>query len=770
MDQDKEEAFNVFEKLKRAAENIRESLEQILELAPSKTVYNTLVAVENTPFIKTVINTPDAIKLSDTEIKFAVYVKDLYESGKLDVVKHLVNNDFDYFNREICSNRENLKTATTATLLPSPSPSPSASTPSVCFPATQRETSASSCSSIGEAIDASNDIIYVETDIFHDTKDGGDPGINEAFEKRDRKDDDVSELFISSSLNIYDCKLDESDECIHRRSRKFDVLKEDNPPALPIISDARLLSKIFTHQSVLNYLNIPEESKINLHNERLEFLGDAYLQFLSSIIIYEKFPNFNEGQLSMLRSEIVSNNRLLKLSRIYGFDKQLKKNFNDSSILTGNNKLYADVFEAYLGGVVEQYMIETLDGETNTTDFIRGWFEAKHWIEELCEDQLRSFDPSIVFKMHYSKSSKQDLRLLLGQINVPEYIRCRISNRKMISCVKIANKIYGYGIGTSNKEADSRAAVDAMSNPGIQKICPEDLWHKFEESMGLDHDGGLKFEQYCSKVGLEELAVLKKEIAIKYKNGDIKLLVSKNNPCSLLIDDQEREKVSREQEEKHSIGNTTGELSHALCEAEDSCEKRNGVRRAGETRRLEKREGDRRYSADKYYPKEYTMGRGGIFGEESARVLKGRCRHKGGIFRNQVFEVMDTGDNGNSSRYATRKMLCHEVYVKSDHLEMNSKNHMNAIFSRRGNIPNYIMYRTNNDEYLCELWFGNRQIVGYGLDRNKKMASQKAAMLAWKREEYYGYDHQESDGSEESEYGTSQESGSQDGDPEDCGR
>lgn len=751
---------NVFIQLREASRQISEGFETIIKLAPDIALYRTLVESQNKPFLKNIINTPVGVNLDDNEIKFAVYTKELYEKGKLDILKSLTDCNLEHLLAEMSDlrqlssnppiqfssssnvsnevNDDRLNTGNSDLSMFSPptstfdEPSRSENNHGNYF---KNDGTASNSGNTSNKINP-----YLDT-VGCDTKDVVDNANH--MNEDDDNISEYSELYTQvAQISVHNTRNGgyiSSNESVHKRNRNFNVFRDDDPPKLPEIHMPELIAKVFTHQSVLNYLNIPEESKVHAHNERLEFLGDAFLQFVVSMIIYEKFPNFNEGQMSILRSNIVSNSRLLKFSQIYGFDKQLKKNFNDTSILTGNNKIYADVFEAYLGAIAEQYMMETKDGETNVNDFLKGWFEAKNWLEQLCEEQLQTFDPSIIYKMQYSKSSKQDLRLLLGKLNVPDYVRCNIGNRRILSCVKIAKKVYGYGIGTSNKEADSRAATDAMSNPGIRKICPDDLWKKFEEGIGIDELGGLKFDQYPTKVSSSDLDVLRKEIAIKYKVGDIKLLVSKNNPHSLLIDDRERDIVKKELNEKHSLENTRGELDH-LAQDKDRINEH-----------IADREDDKKYPRRKYYTEEYTMGRGGVYGEEYKRIAKGSNKHRGGIHRNAKYLFMDEGEDGTGSESLMREIMCHEVLVKCDNVDMDSKNRINAIYAKRGGAPGYITYRTTDDEFLCELWFNNSQIVSYGLDKSKRNAAQKAAMLALKREMYYGSDSDSDSDEEEDE-------------------
>jgi ribonuclease III len=741
------ETEDVFSKLKEASESVSRGLDTILKIAPEKKLYETLLDSASNPFLKGLLmkgNDSD-IDLEDSGIKFAVLVKDLYESGHLDILKALSDKDLVRLEKW-------------------------------------------KASSIGDHIH--------DHDVGGHAKksdDGANSGVatplgttgNDQVDEKDGEIDagNYSELYTEASLVNLSLNDKNNDayktmpQSVHKRERKYEVCTKENAPELPPIHDQELKAKVFTHSSVLSTLNIPEEKKIQSHNERIEFLGDAFLQFIASMIIYERFPNFSEGQLSILRSKLVSNDRLFKMSQLYGFDKQLRKNFNDSSVL--NNKIYADVFEAYLGAINEEYMLESIDGETNVAEFMKGWFMAKEWVEKLCEDELRSFDPSIAFKMQYSKSSKQDLRLLIGLTNIPEYVRCNISNKRFLSCVKIKQKVYGYGIGTSNKEADSRAATDALSNPGIKKICSNDLWQKFEDSVGVDEHGGLNFDQYPTKVDAKDMEALKRDIALKFKNGDIKMLASKNNPNTLLIGDKEREIATVEIEAKHSITNTAGELDADSKSNNNISSKSNSRSQSRSTTPLsaaknkrskkeleeEAREDKKKYPSAKYYSKEYTMGRGGIFSEEYDRIPRSQSKRKGGMARHAVYNIVDIDDDGGEVRHSTREMMCHEVLESCDDVDMDSKNRVNSFFNKRGGSPNYNVFRTAKDEFLCELWFNSQQIVSYGLDRNKRFAAQKAAMLALKREDFYGTsesddDQSASDSESESESSSDSESGS----------
>lgn len=105
------------------------------------------------------------------------------------------------------------------------------------------------------------------------------------------------------------------------------------PPQLPQIEDARILQDALW----------PGESSHNF--QRMEFLGDAYLQMISTHILYDRFPGSREGPLSDMRSKLVANIPLCEYARLYNF----------SSLITARSptwKNLADSFESYVAGVV----------------------------------------------------------------------------------------------------------------------------------------------------------------------------------------------------------------------------------------------------------------------------------------------------------------------------------------------------------------------------------------------------------------------------------
>ena len=74
-------------------------------------------------------------------------------------------------------------------------------------------------------------------------------------------------------------------------------------------SNLALLTRALTHRSYVNEYELVED------NERLEFLGDAVLDFIAGAWVYNRFPEMPEGDLTKIRSALVRNQQLAKFSR-----------------------------------------------------------------------------------------------------------------------------------------------------------------------------------------------------------------------------------------------------------------------------------------------------------------------------------------------------------------------------------------------------------------------------------------------------------------------
>lgn len=172
------------------------------------------------------------------------------------------------------------------------------------------------------------------------------------------------------------------------------------PPPLPPIRDPKLLHQVFTHPSYILGEAASAPGVENMHYERLEFLGDAYLQSISSQLLFDRFPTYREGHLSEMRQGLVSNKPLYEYAHKYGMHKRMRAGRGQES---SHPKIVADCLEAYIGAVVLD--ADTLDegGET-AREWLAGLFGPK--IQEMAE-QRGTVAP-------VDKMAKQTLNSLAG--------------------------------------------------------------------------------------------------------------------------------------------------------------------------------------------------------------------------------------------------------------------------------------------------------------------------------------------------------------------
>lgn len=205
-----------------------------------------------------------------------------------------------------------------------------------------------------------------------------------------------------------------------------------------------LLNQAFTHSSYVN------ERRLNKHqdNERLEFLGDAVLELTVSEYLYKKFPDYTEGELTKLRAATVCEPALVEFAERLNFGQYVLLGKGEE--MTGGRTrpaLLADVFESFVAALY-------LDKGMQEVDV----FLRKH--------VLPSIPLSGGMQVNDYKTSLQEYiqQNGLGQIEyriVDE--RGPAHDREFAAEVYMNNKTLGVGTGKTKKEAEQRAAEQALS-------------------------------------------------------------------------------------------------------------------------------------------------------------------------------------------------------------------------------------------------------------------------------------------------------------------
>lgn len=200
--------------------------------------------------------------------------------------------------------------------------------------------------------------------------------------------------------------------------------------------DKRLLNVALTHSSYAN------EHKGCENYERLEFLGDAVLEVITSEYFY-LHTDYKEGDMTKLRANYVCEKALATYAREIGIDEYIKLGHGQAHNL--NDTIIADVFEAVVGAIY-------LD---------QGFFTAKKYIDKIIIPYIKKeMDFNADYKTKLQELVQTDRKSLEYDV-VKEYGE---AHKKVFEVVvKIDNIIYGKGRGSSKKEAEQRAALDAYN-------------------------------------------------------------------------------------------------------------------------------------------------------------------------------------------------------------------------------------------------------------------------------------------------------------------
>ena len=211
--------------------------------------------------------------------------------------------------------------------------------------------------------------------------------------------------------------------------------------------DILLLTRSLTHRSYLN-----EHPEALEDNERLEFLGDAVLDFLVGEWLYNRFPEMEEGDLTQMRSAFVQTNQLADFAIKIGIENAVR--LGRGEIKSGGklrNTLLCDVFEAFIGAML-------LDQRINKVkDFVYPLLEGV--VDEIIE-QNKDEDP---------KSQLQEWAQGHGY-HPPKYRTIRVSgpdHAKVFEVeTKVNNRMVGVGKAKSKQAAEKIAARTALESIG----------------------------------------------------------------------------------------------------------------------------------------------------------------------------------------------------------------------------------------------------------------------------------------------------------------
>lgn len=204
-------------------------------------------------------------------------------------------------------------------------------------------------------------------------------------------------------------------------------------------NDTFVLEKALTHTSC--------KLENNYSNERLEFLGDAILGMIISDYLYRTLPQCSEGELTKIKSVVVSQTTLARVSMEIPLKDFLSvgRGLNDRNFLP--KSLLANVFEAVVAAI---YLDGGLEPAYNFT--IR---YLKKEIDIVCKDQHEKNYKSILQQYSQKEYGVTPSYRVLQQIG-PDH------GKSFEVSVLIKDNEYGRGWGKSKKEAEQSAAKEAL--------------------------------------------------------------------------------------------------------------------------------------------------------------------------------------------------------------------------------------------------------------------------------------------------------------------
>ena len=186
--------------------------------------------------------------------------------------------------------------------------------------------------------------------------------------------------------------------------------------------------------------------------ERLEFLGDSVLKLFTSKLLYEKYPNFPEGELSKIRSILVSDAILAKIAVLIGVDKEMILGRAEEK--QGGRKRESNIactLEALLGAY-----------------YLNGKYKE---IEKFLEEYLLEYAEDI--DKHFEKYNAKDILQQYTQgVNktLPIYRTVEIKGPahkpEFVVEVEWNGEIISTAVGKSKKEAEQNCALEACKKLG----------------------------------------------------------------------------------------------------------------------------------------------------------------------------------------------------------------------------------------------------------------------------------------------------------------
>jgi ribonuclease-3 len=207
--------------------------------------------------------------------------------------------------------------------------------------------------------------------------------------------------------------------------------------------DQGLLARALTHRSYVN-----EHAEAGEDNERLEYLGDACLDFLSAAWLYKRFPEMDEGQLTRLRSSLVCTEQLAAFGNELGLGEAILLGKGEEA--SGGRlrpALLCAGFEAVMGALYLDSGIQAV------LAFVEPRLDRA--VDGILQDDLL-LDPRSRLQIWAQGVRGETPRYRTVASHGPDHAR------EFVVEVTTGNEVLGRGQGRSKQDAAQQAAADAL--------------------------------------------------------------------------------------------------------------------------------------------------------------------------------------------------------------------------------------------------------------------------------------------------------------------
>ncbi len=218
---------------------------------------------------------------------------------------------------------------------------------------------------------------------------------------------------------------------------------------LPIFHNPHLFEQAMTHSTYLK-----DHPELSQDNERLEFLGDALLNFLVGELLYQQYPALDEGELTRQRAALVQKKQLAQFGQQLGLAEYLRLGKN---LERDGGRLLASLLSNTFEALIASYYLDS--GLEAVREFVETLFLP---VARCNTQQLSNLDPKSQFQQWVqAKLNSQPPTYRVIETQGPAHAK------QFTVEVLVGEEVYGVGTEASKQAAGRQAAQAALKKVGL---------------------------------------------------------------------------------------------------------------------------------------------------------------------------------------------------------------------------------------------------------------------------------------------------------------